>query len=41
MTELPQSGIFCLRYITETPACAMMDLRRSLAEQVLGWSFED
>lgn len=41
LTDPPTAGILKLRYITDNPATAMMDLRRSLAEQVLGWAFAD
>jgi len=41
LTEPPTEGMLKLRYITENAATAMMDLRRSLAEQVLGWAFAD
>jgi len=41
LANLPSTGILKLEYHTESPENCLMDLRRSLAEQVLGWSFED
>jgi len=41
LTDLPTEGVLKLEYFTESEENAVMDLRRSLAEQVLGWSFAD
>ena len=41
LVKLPSSGVLCLMYTTEKEEDAMMDLRRSLAEDVLGWSFSE
>jgi len=41
LAELPKDGLLNMHYVTERPEFALADLRRSLSEQVLGWSFAD